>query len=48
MKQEVTTGRLPPRQLRYPELGRAIVDGWKLGSSPGSALIELEDEYRFQ
>jgi hypothetical protein len=46
MKREVVEGTLPPRHLRYQELGRAIVDGWALGSPVGAAVIELEKEYR--
>ncbi len=46
MKKEVLTG-LPPTRLRYyPELGRMIVDAWKLGSSLGNAISAVEHEYR--
>lgn len=45
MKKEVLTG-LPPTHLRYPELGRMIVDSWKLPSLLGSAITALECEYR--
>src|SRR6266478_3014899 len=46
MKREVLTGRLPPARLRYPTLGRMIIDSWKLGSSLGNAISAVEHEYR--
>lgn len=46
MKREVESGTLPAKKFRYPDLGRAIVDGWALGSPLGMAVIELENECR--
>ena len=46
MKRGIQNGQLPPRHLRYAELGRAIIDGWSLGSRLGAELIEVEKAYR--
>jgi len=46
MKKEVLMGRLPSAHLRYPTLGRMIIDSWKLGSSLGNAISAVEHEYR--
>jgi len=46
MKREVLEKKLPPRNVRYSELGRAVIDGWELGSPVGAALVKLENEYR--
>ena len=46
MKKQVLTGTLPPARLRYPHLGRMIIDSWKLGSSLGNAVSAVEHEYR--
>jgi hypothetical protein len=46
MRATVESGVLPPRENRFANLTRLIVDCWPLGHPVGAAISDLEVEYR--
>jgi hypothetical protein len=45
MREAAASGGIPPKEQRYGNLTRIIVDQWPLGDALGTSISELEDEY---